>query len=195
MKRFFACFLALILFVQYVLGVTINKDNRVSNRPDGYCVWCCVDMVARQFDHQSLIGITDRKEQEKVWDGHGWVRASGGANMEQLVTELKQHDVKFWVQWPGDRNTDIFARAKKADLPVIFGVLDYPTKNYAHAMLLVDYDKKHVHFIDPNNAGSIYSGTWEWFFHHWDGYTAVIERPEHVSRKQSSFSYVNSKPN
>jgi len=123
------------------------------------------------------------------------VKASGGADMGMLIGELKQHQVKYWVQWPGDRNTDILSKAKAADLPVIFGVLDYPVDGYAHAMLLIDYNKETIRFIDPNDVGRIYSGSWEWFFRHWDGYTAVIERPESriVKNGTKSFSYVSTK--
>lgn len=195
MKRFISCLVALLLFIQITFAVTVDKDNRVPNRPDGYCVWCCVDMVARQFGHKTLIGITDRKEQEKVWNGREWVKADGGADMGMLVNELKQHQIKYWVQWPGDRNTDILSKAKAADLPVIFGTKGYPVQGYAHAMLLVDYDKETVKFIDPNDASRIYSGSWEWFFYYWDGYTAVIERPESkvVNNGTKSFSYVSTK--
>lgn len=173
MKRILASILALLLFVQVLFAdVTIADNNRVQNRPGGYCVWCCIDMIARQHDHKSLIGITDKKERATKTDGE-----SGGASIDDIVDELKQHNVKYWIQRQGNTDTDILKSAQKKNLPILIGLIGYPNSDSAHAVLMVGSDDKNVRFIDPNHADRIYEGSWEWFFSCWDGYTAVIDKP------------------
>ena len=44
----------------------------------------------------------------------------------------------------------------------------------AHAMIIVEFNKKEVKYIDPNEPGSVYTATRAWFDYYWTGMIVVI---------------------
>lgn len=185
----------------YAAEVTVKQ--RVPNRGDGYCGWCCLEMVGLHHGYSSLKGLTDKREQSFVWNDYTkrHVQISGAATINDLIGELKEHKIDYKAQWPGTYDKTIIKQAIAEGNPVIFATLGYPSTGARHAMLLTDFSDKGVKFIDPNDHKSVYKAGFDWFDKHWTGYALVVQPSKHhmyatgtrtIKVDNAGFIYVNS---
>jgi len=104
--------------------VPMPWKDRVPNRSGIQCVWCSIETLARWAEITTLYDLTD------VYKRYG--------DPGPAASVLKKYGIKYVMQYPGNKNTDILKRGCETERRgVAIG-----THHGQHMMVLIHFDEK-----------------------------------------------------
>jgi hypothetical protein len=166
----------------------IDPGCRIENVGSGYCAWCNLEMLGRQYKIKSLYGLVERRQKLRFWsmDRNGYIE-DGSAGVEDLAAELDKLGLKYRMQKKGRFDSKIIMDASTANLGCIVSVRDYPVKGDHHSILITSWPRDasdDITFIDCNalwtktetgaTVPQVRACGLGWFAKHWTGNALVL---------------------
>lgn len=155
--------ICLCLFLSFNISLAdavIKPENRMDNRPPGFCVWITLEMIGKQHGIPKLIGLADYRNELPWIDIVVFTpfprvikEPQAGANLEDTRVELERLKVKYrWAKGPGP-SMRLLRKYTSRDIGALAAVghredAECPLGN--HAILITGFDDKYVFFVDCN---------------------------------------------
>jgi len=185
----------------------IDPDCRVANISSGYCAWCNLEMLGRQYRIKSLHGLVKRRAKIRFWRPaeNNWVE-DGSAGVVDLAAELDKLELKYKLQHSGSLDPRIIMDACAGDLGAIVSVRNYPATGDHHSILVTSWPQApddDITFIDCNALWSktgkdkvpqVRACNLAWFAKHWTGAALVLIPPTPKPVPKPEVTYVSRRP-
>lgn len=160
--------------------VHINPQDIRENDKAGLCAWASMETLMRHH------GI------HKEVDGKGFMERCRGIPAYDYEAEaaLKREGIKYRMTYYGNDDYSLLEWAIANDLgavcyfnPGAFGTDAYGRPCRAHAVVMIDFNKKEVGIVDTNYPGQTFTAARSWFDQYSQGVIIVLlpENPRPLS--------------
>lgn len=185
-KLLVGVFALLALATSVFAEVKIPEEHRIKNRAPGYCGWCCLETLGNMQKITKLKDLAKNRENDPDFEYDTKIKVKFMEEIKELTFHIKEPKNTASVQSVKDKldtlgvkykitsfDLDHVEEAVKKNGCVIF------TKTGAfgdggHAVILTEYTKEIVKFIDPNDC-CVYVATRAWFEVVWQGTAITLE--------------------
>jgi len=140
-------FLLLLLVCPCYADVYIGPENRVVNRPPGFCAWTCLEMIGRVQKLPNLSGLID----------HYAKYETEGTTFPVVENQLRTSGLKYESRPPWKGKDLAFVKSHvDAGRPVLVVLTPWQGWNGGHALLAVRVREDKIWLADPNDKEKIW---------------------------------------
>lgn len=182
-KLLVGVFALLALATSVFAEVKIPEESRVRNRAPGYCGWCCLETLGNLQKIAKLKDLVNKRENDQDFEYDVKIKVKFMEEIKELTFRVKEPKHAASIKSVKDKldtlgvkykitsfDLDHIQEAVAKNGCVIFAKAGAFGKD-GHAVILTEYTKEIVKFIDPNDC-CVYVATRAWFEVVWDG-TAI----------------------
>jgi hypothetical protein len=179
MKKLVAALAALLVLAAPVFAINIPRKCMVSNRSPGYCVWASLETLGWTHHIKPLYNLTEARTHDPdclvpIGPNVYRVEPKNLGYDHAIRSKLDGLKVRYRMQNSGGTDRGLLKYAKSHGCVV--GMKNGACGNFAHAIVLVNYDDEKVQYYDSNYPGEWWEGSRAWFDYYWTGMVIVVEK-------------------